>query len=94
MAVDVRHDQTRHQFIAQVAGGEASLKYRKTAGTLDIYSTFVPDEARGMKVAEFLLQAALQMARDENLKIIPSCSYVSVWFRRHPDQSQLLKNPL
>lgn len=93
MAFEVKHDATHHQFVASVKGGDATIKYRKSPGTLDLYSTHVPEEARGMKVAESLLSAALQMAREENLKVIPSCSYVEIWFRRHPDQNELLKNP-
>jgi predicted GNAT family acetyltransferase len=93
MSIEVVHDQKRHQFSAPVKGGEASLKYHAVDGALDLYSTYVPTEARGLKVAEQLLQAALEYVRAEKLKVIPSCSYVSVWFERHPEQKNLLKKP-
>jgi predicted GNAT family acetyltransferase len=92
MSFEIKHDRDKGQFTADVAGGQALLHYRLTTnGKMDIFSTYVPAEARGMKVAELLLQAALAFAHREKMKIIPTCSYVAVWFKRHPEQQQFLE---
>lgn len=38
--------------------------------------TFVDPSLRGKGVAKLLLQALVDMARSENLKIVPACSFI------------------
>ncbi|OTG62661.1 GNAT family N-acetyltransferase [Acinetobacter silvestris] len=47
--------------------------------------TWVDDSLRGQGVARQLLDVLVVFAREHNLKIIPTCSYVDVMFKR--DQS-------
>ncbi|AMW80265.1 acetyltransferase [Acinetobacter sp. TGL-Y2] len=44
--------------------------------------TWVDDALRGQGVARQLLDVLVAFAREKNLKIIPTCSYVEVMFRR------------
>ena len=44
--------------------------------------TWVDDSLRGQGVARQLLDVLVAFAREKNLKIIPTCSYVEVMFRR------------
>jgi uncharacterized protein len=44
-------------------------------------------EGRG--IAAQLVQAALQWARSEGLKVDPVCSYVDVYMRRHSEWQDL-----
>lgn len=47
--------------------------------------TWVDDSLRGQGVARQLLDILVEFAREKQLKIIPTCSYVDVMFKR--DQS-------
>lgn len=47
--------------------------------------TWVDDSLRGQGVAKKLLDVLVQFARDKQLKIVATCSYVEVMFKR--DQS-------
>lgn len=47
--------------------------------------TWVDDCLRGQGVARKLLDVLVEFAREKQLKIIPTCSYVDVMFKR--DQS-------
>ncbi|WP_166171676.1 GNAT family N-acetyltransferase [Acinetobacter sp. SA01] len=47
--------------------------------------TWVDDCLRGQGVARKLLDVLVEFAREKQLKIIPTCSYVEVMFKR--DQS-------
>lgn len=51
-------------------------------GKINANHTYVANELRGGGVAEQLLDALADYARKENLKIIPSCSYVVAKFAR------------
>lgn len=44
--------------------------------------TWVDDSLRGQGVARQLLDALVAFAREKNLKIVATCSYVDVMFRR------------
>lgn len=44
--------------------------------------TWVDDSLRGQGVARQLLDVLVAFARDKQLKIVPSCSYVDVMFKR------------
>ena len=44
--------------------------------------TWVDDSLRGQSVARQLLDTLVDFAREKKLKIVPTCSYVEVMFRR------------
>ena len=44
--------------------------------------TWVDDSLRGQGVARQLLNTLVEFAREKQLKIVPTCSYVEVMFRR------------
>ena len=57
---------------------------------LELYSTFVPGAERGKGVAAALVEAALVHARGAGCRVIPSCWYVALWIRRHPQYADLV----
>ena len=89
-AVEVRHDSARERFSAQVDGNDCELDYHVQDGVLTILHTGVPSAVGGRGVAAALTAAALEFARAQALKVRPSCSYAALYFRRHPDQADLL----
>mgnify|MGYP001623720985 FL=1 len=58
--------------------------------TVTILSTVVDDTLRGQGVAGALLDALAQELRASGRKAVPVCSYAVQWFRRHPEQADLL----
>jgi uncharacterized protein len=89
--VQIHHDVEAHRFEARLAAGTAVLAYAPAGeGVLEIYSTYVPAAARGQGVAAGLVEAALAYARAGGYRVIPSCWYVAVWIRRHPEHADLL----
>jgi uncharacterized protein len=44
-------------------------------------------------VAARLVKAALDWAREQQLRVRPSCSYVATYMRRHPETQDLLETP-
>jgi predicted GNAT family acetyltransferase len=51
---------------------------------LTVFHTEVKPEEEGKGVAKQLLDAMVDHARKNELKVIPLCPYVYVQFRRHP----------
>ena len=52
--------------------------------------TEVPPALEGRGIAARLVQAALDYAQAEGLKVLPRCSYVRAYMRRHPRTQSLL----
>lgn len=91
MELNIKHDKVQHKFYAVIDGKEAALEYsQKNTKTLDYYSTFVPSELRGQKIAEKIVTYALEYAKENNYHIIPSCPYVEIFIARHPQYQMLV----
>ena len=83
--------RTDEQFLIRLAKGKyAYLEYHVSADALYIDSTFVPEEYRGRGLADTLMKAAIEHAKDNKLKIVPVCSYAELFFERHPEYQNLL----
>lgn len=87
--VRVEHNPAEHRFEATVDGRLCVAEYRENAGVLTFTHTYVPPELRGRGIAEKLVRAALEYARAEHFRVIPACSYVATFIRRHREYVQL-----
>jgi uncharacterized protein len=85
--MDVIHNERLSRFEAPVAGGVGYLQYRIEAGTALLLYVEVPPQARGQGVAAELTRAALAYSSERGLKVIPICSYVAAYLRRHPAEA-------
>jgi uncharacterized protein len=89
--MDVQHDPKRHRFFLDVAGGTAELSYRPVdAHTVDLVHTWVPDEAAGHGIAGTLARAAFAWARQNGMKLVVTCPFVTKWLERHPEERDLV----
>ena len=59
------------------------------AKTLDLEHTFVPPNARGAGVGATLAKAALDFARENGYRVIPSCSFIQTYLVQHPEYGDL-----
>jgi predicted GNAT family acetyltransferase len=89
-AIDVRHEADRCRFTARIDGSEGVLDYVRRPGVITLTHTEVPPAIGGRGVAAALVASALAFARAEGLKVVPACSYVATYFRRHPQDADLL----
>lgn len=86
----VEHEPARQRFVARVDGLDCVADYRLADGVMWMTHTGVPHALEGRGIAARLVAAALAWARQQGLKVEPSCSYVAVYMRRHPDTLDLL----
>ena len=84
------HNLAHARFEAHVGGGLAHVDYHRVGDTLHVTHTEVPPAAEGRGVAAALVQAALDYAADNGLRVMPLCSYVRAYMRRHPETQALL----
>ena len=89
MDVELRHDRGARRFeVEGLAPDDAHLDYRVLdPGTLEYHHTWVAPRLRGRGIAQGLVRAALEHARDEGLRVVPRCSFVRAYVARHPELS-------
>jgi len=88
--MEVTHDIEKQKFYMVVDGLESHLEYSRMSSVLNLNHTYVPNELRGKGIAGKIVKAALTYAEENNLKIIPSCSYVADYIQRHKEYQPLL----
>ena len=84
------HNTEARRFETTVAGALARADYRMDGNTMRLVHTEVPPEVEGRGIAAALVRAALEYARLQNLHVVPACSYVHQYMRRHPETHDLL----
>jgi predicted GNAT family acetyltransferase len=85
----VTRNTAAEQYEVQTAHGVAVLKYVTRGNSRDLVHTVVPQEAEGQGIGAALAHAALQDARDEGMKVIPSCPFVHSYLKRHREFADL-----
>lgn len=86
----VRHNTNDDRFESDVDGGLAFVEYIIDGDEITFTHTEVPKEAEGKGAAGKLVAGALAYVREEKLRVIPQCSYVASWMKRHPEYDELL----
>jgi predicted GNAT family acetyltransferase len=89
-AIAVEHDLAGGRFHAAIGGLEGECLYRRVGEVMQIVHTEVDPRLRSRGVAAALVEAAFAYARQEGLRVLPLCSYVRAWVRRHPAVHPLL----
>jgi len=90
MELDVRHDPELRRFVARVEGHACVCEYELEGKVMRIHYTGVPPAVGGRGIAAALVRVALDWARSQDLQVIPSCSYVAAYMRRHRETQDLL----
>lgn len=92
MKITITHIIEDHQFSYREDGKTARLDYAilPDGKTLDYYSTYVPPELRGRQIAQMIVEFALDYAKTNHYKVMPSCSYVSSYIKRHPEYGDIV----
>ena len=79
--VTVTDNTEAHRFEVSLDGGLAHLTYRRQGRRLVLVHTEVPVALRGGGIGGQLVAAAAQAALDDDLTIVPVCSFARSWLR-------------
>ena len=90
MNIAVTHNESRHRFEATVDGQLCVCDYQLRGKVMWMTHTGVPPAVGGRGIAAELVRVALEWAGQQGFSIEPSCSYVEVYMRRHPQTQKLL----
>jgi predicted GNAT family acetyltransferase len=90
-SMTITNDETLNRLQVAVAGGLGILRYRIQGDTIWLLHVQVPGESQGHGVASKLTQTALHLAKERDLKVVPVCSFIATYIRRHPEYAELLR---
>lgn len=87
MNIDFRiNDKQQGSFFIEKDGKQvAELDFEIKNNILNAYHTGVRSELEGQGIAGKLFDKMVNYARENNYRVIPSCSYILAKFRRNPE---------
>lgn len=89
MTLTIQHNTAASRFEYTENELLCHLDYELNGNIMAVTHTIVPKELGGRGIAGELTEAAFALARDNNWKINPVCSYTATYFKRHPEHSAL-----
>lgn len=87
--LEVTHNQSKSRFEILFEGLPGKLDYILDGKNFVITHVGVHPELRGQGVAARIVEASLSYARENELRVIPMCSYAAAYIRRNPQHVEL-----
>ncbi len=79
-----------NRFEMAFPGGLAFASFRRDGDRLIVTHTEVPAAFNGQGLGSQLTLGLFENARATGRRIVPACSFVAAWARRHPEFSDVL----
>jgi predicted GNAT family acetyltransferase len=85
----VTHNEAENTFEVWIDGRLCKLDYMRDGKNFVITHVGVHPEFRGQGVAGKIMEAGLEYARQNSLRVIPMCSYAAFHIRKNPQYLEL-----
>jgi predicted GNAT family acetyltransferase len=87
----VIHNPQASRFEIEKDGHLAVLEYQLIVGEIIFTHTGVPSALEGQGIGSRLARAGLDYARARELKVIPLCSFIAGYIKKHPEYTNLVE---
>lgn len=87
---EVTNDEAARRYEVHIGAEVAYLDYALNGGTIRLIHTEVPPALEGQGIGGALAKHALEDARARQLTVIPECSFVASYIRRHQEYLPLV----
>lgn len=88
--LQITNNEAIHQFQLVVDGHIAFIDYLHKNDKYYLVHTGVPPELEGKGVASALVDKALAYLEEHNAKIVPMCTYIQMFLKRHPEWNRMV----
>ena len=85
----IRDNAAQSRFELELPGALAVLDYRRAGRVLSLDHAGVPAEYEGRGVGSRLVGESLALIRARGEQVVPRCSFVVSYMRRHPEFDDL-----
>jgi hypothetical protein len=90
MEPEVIHEKENERFVIYAEGNEVYVEYTMRNNVLDLNHTYTHPALRGKGLAAQVVRAAFEFAKANNLKVIPTCSYVQAFLSKNDEYKELI----
>jgi hypothetical protein len=90
MEPEVIHEKENERFVIYTEGNEVYVEYKMRNNKVDLNHTYTHPALRGKGLAAHVVRAAFEFAKENNLKVIPSCSYVQAFVAKNDVYKELV----
>jgi predicted GNAT family acetyltransferase len=91
LSYEVVHESDNSRFAVHIEDETAILDYKLFKDKVAYLHTGVPPSLEGRGIGSQLVRAGLDWAREEGLRVIPVCPFVTSYIQRHPEYEELTK---
>ncbi len=84
----------KHQYEFHIEKFTPKIEYIETKDEIYLTHTEVPAELGGRGIATDLVEQVLKDIENKKLKVVPLCSYVAGYIKKHPDWKSLVKKEI
>jgi uncharacterized protein len=92
MEEKVIHERENERFVIYSEGNEVYVEYSMIGNDINLYHTYTHPALRGKGLAAQVVRAALEFAKENNLKVVPTCSYVQSFIAKNEEYKKLVAN--
>jgi uncharacterized protein len=92
MEPEVIHEKENERFVIYAEGNEVYVEYKMRDNKVDLNHTYTHPALRGKGLAAQVVRAAFEFARENNLKVIPTCSYVQAFIAKNVEYKDLVSS--
>jgi len=91
--ITVRDNPQRHRFEAVDESGVVAgfAAYRRSGDAVVLTHTEVDDAFEGHGVGSRLAQGALDVLREQGVRVVPSCPFISAYIEDHQEYADLVR---
>ena len=90
MEEKVIHEKENERFVIYTEGNEVYVEYTMRNNSIDLHHTYTHPVLRGKGLAALVVKAAFEFAKENNLKVIPTCSYVQAFVSKNIEYRELI----
>lgn len=85
------NDKSSRQFELEVEGRMAKVEYELNGTKMFLTHSNVPKALAGMGVGAALVEKVFTYIEENNLKLVPMCSFVTAHLRKHPEWKRIVE---
>ncbi|WP_188627433.1 GNAT family N-acetyltransferase [Pedobacter quisquiliarum] len=88
--IELKDNKTQHALELWVEGQRSFIGYEIEGEKIYLMHTEVPESQEGKGIAADLVEKAFQYIEAQDLKVVPACSYVRAFLKRHQEWSRIV----